>query len=121
MSTLVYDGDCCFCSTCVLALERLHLRADEVIAWQHADLGALGLTPEQCQQAVQWVDSDGGHASGHLAVAALLQANGAWRPLGALLRAPGVSALAARAYTWIADHRTSLPGGTPACQVPAGE
>ena len=115
MSTLVYDGDCGFCTTCVRTMQRLRLRADTVIAWQHADLDALGLTPEQCSSAVQWVDDDGSHASGHLAVASLLSANGAWKPLGALLRAPGISPLVARAYQWVADHRTSLPGGTPAC------
>ena len=38
-----------------------------------------------------------------------------------LLVLPGVSALAARAYAWVADHRYVLPGGTPACapQLPA--
>jgi len=118
MSVLVFDGDCGFCTTCVHVMGRLHLRADRVIAWQHADLDALGLAPEQCRQAVQWIGSDGKHASGHLAVAELLRANGPWRPLGALLRAPGLSFLAARAYTWIADHRMSLPGGTPACRTP---
>lgn len=121
MSTLVYDGDCGFCTTCVRVMAKLRLRADAVIAWQHADLDALGLTPEQCMTAVQWVGADGTRASGHLAVAELLKANGAWKPVGMLLRAPGVSWLAARAYTWIADHRMSLPGGTPACGVPAHE
>ena len=121
MTTLVYDGDCGFCTTCVRTMERLHLRADTVVAWQLADLDVLGLTAEQCSTAVQWVGSDGSRASGHLAVAALLEANGPWRPLGRLLRAPGLTWLAGRAYTWIADHRTSLPGGTPACKVPAHE
>lgn len=115
MTTLVYDGDCGFCTTCVHLMDRLRIRPDVVIAWQHADLDALGLTPEQCSTAVQWVGDDGSHRSGHLAVAAVLR--GPWRPVGLLLAAPGVSWLAARAYDWIAAHRMSLPGGTPACAV----
>ena len=121
MSTLVYDGDCGFCTTCVHAMERLRLQAGEVVAWQFADLDHLGLTPEQCMTAVQWVGDDGSHASGHLAIAELLKANGVWKPVGMLLRAPGLSRLAGRAYTWVADHRMSLPGGTPACKAPAAE
>ena len=116
MSTLVYDGDCGFCTTCVRAMRRLRIHPDVVIAWQHADLAALGLSPEQCQEKLQWVGDDGQHRSGHLAVAAVLR--GPWRPVGLLLTAPGASWLAARAYAWVAAHRMSLPGGTPACAVP---
>jgi predicted DCC family thiol-disulfide oxidoreductase YuxK len=118
VTTLVFDGDCGFCTTCVGAMRRLGLTADEVVAWQQADLPALGLTAEQCAEKLQWVGDSGRRESGHLAVAALLEANGAWRVLGRLLRAPVISPLAARAYTWVADHRMSLPGGTPACGLP---
>jgi predicted DCC family thiol-disulfide oxidoreductase YuxK len=38
-----------------------------------------------------------------------------WRPLGHVLTLPGISALAARVYAWVADHRYALPGGTAAC------
>lgn len=118
-TTLVYDGDCAFCTSCVHLSERLHLRADTVIAWQHADLTALGLTAEQCQQALQWVDG-GRVSSGHEAVARFLLASPLpWRPLGALLLVPPVSWVARLAYRWVADHRASLPGGTPACALPA--
>ena len=116
--TLVYDGDCGFCTTAVRAMARLRIRAEVVIPWQHADLDALGLTAQECSEKLQWVADDSSHASGHLAVAALLEGNRLWKPAGLLLRAPGVSWLAARAYTWIADHRMSLPGGTPACALP---
>lgn len=119
MSTLVYDGDCAFCTSSVRAAERLRLRPGRVVAWQHADLPALGLTPEQCQDSLQWVADDGRVSSGHEAVARLLL-DGAlpWRAVGALLLLPPFSWVAARVYRWVADHRGSLPGGTPACALP---
>ena len=116
MTTFVYDGDCGFCTSSVHLMERLRIRADVVIPWQHADLDALGLTAEECRAAAQWVGDS--RRSGHLAFAAVLEASGPWRPVGLLLRAPGVSWLAARVYDWVAAHRMSLPGGTPACAVP---
>lgn len=118
MSTLVFDGDCGFCTTCVGAMRRLRIRADVVIPWQQADLDALGLTAEQCQEAVQHVASDGTVRSGHVAIAQLLKESGPWRPIGHLLVAPGVSWVAGRFYAWVSAHRQSLPGGTPACQTP---
>jgi len=120
VSTFVYDGDCGFCTTSVHLMQRLRMLPGDVIPWQHADLDALGLTSEQCMQAAQWVDA-GEHRSGHLAFAEALRRRGPWKPLGLLLQAPGVSWLAARLYDWIAAHRMSLPGGTPACKVPASE
>jgi predicted DCC family thiol-disulfide oxidoreductase YuxK len=114
---LVFDGDCGFCTDCVRALERIGPRA-EIVAWQLADLPALGLTAEQASAAVQWVGADGGIRAGHEAIAAaLISAGGAWRQLGRLLLAPGVTWGAARAYRLVADNRYRLPGGTPACAL----
>ncbi len=121
MNTLVYDGDCAFCTSSVRWVRRLRLGADTVIAYQHADLGSLGLTPEQCSAKLQWVDGPR-VSSGHEAVARLLLASALpWRLLGALLLAPGLSWVAARVYDWVAAHRMSLPGGTPACALPPDE
>ena len=117
MNTLVFDGDCGFCTTSVGFVGRFGLRADTVIAWQHADLDALGLTPQQCNDKVQWV-AHGRVSSGHEAVARLLISSALpWRPLGRLLLVPPFSWLAARAYGWISAHRHRLPGGTPACAI----
>ena len=117
MTTLVFDGDCGFCTTAVGYVGRFGLRADSVIAWQHADLASLGLTPQQCNDKVQWVGPHG-VSSGHAAVARLLMSSAPpWRPVGRLLLVPPFSWLAARAYDWVAAHRHQLPGGTPACAV----
>lgn len=118
MTTLVFDGDCAFCTSSVALVGRFGLRADTAIAWQQADLAALGLTEAQCQDKVQWVDK-GQASSGHEALARLLLNSALpWRPLGRLLLLPPLNWLAARAYDWVARHRHQLPGGTPACGVP---
>jgi predicted DCC family thiol-disulfide oxidoreductase YuxK len=112
---LVFDGDCGFCTTCARFLERIGPDA-EIVAWQLTDLPGLGITEEQAADAVQWVAVDGTIRSGHEAIAAvLISAGRIWRVVGGMLRLPGVSWLAARAYRLTADNRYRLPGGTPAC------
>jgi predicted DCC family thiol-disulfide oxidoreductase YuxK len=120
-TTLVYDGDCAFCTSSVRLLSRLHLRVDDVVAWQFADLAALGLTQEKCEEAVQLVE-DGRTSSGHEAFARLLlRSQWWWKPLGLLLITPPMSWLARAVYGWIADNRDKMPGGTPACALPQDE
>jgi len=117
---LLFDGDCGFCTTSARFLHHWVVRdgATRVAPWQFLDLEALGLTADQCRAAVQWVGEDGQVASGHVAIAAALRTgHPVWRPVGALLVAPGFSWLAARLYSWVAAHRDALPGGTPACRM----
>jgi predicted DCC family thiol-disulfide oxidoreductase YuxK len=114
--TLLFDGDCAFCTSCVGVVEK-RIRPDaEVVAWQFADLEALGVSEQQAADALQWVEPDGAVLSGHRAVAAMLASAGPlWRLAGRVLLLPGISWAAARAYRLIADNRHRLPGGTPAC------
>jgi predicted DCC family thiol-disulfide oxidoreductase YuxK len=117
-TTLVYDGDCAFCTSSVRWVTRLRLGADVVIPWQHADLVALGLTQEQCEESMQLVEP-GRTSSGHAAAGRLLlRSQWWWRPVGLLLLTPPVSWLARGVYRWIADNRDRMPGGTPACALP---
>jgi len=115
---LVYDGDCAFCTKSVRLVRRLHADVD-VVAWQLADLPALGLTAQEADAAVQWVPADGRSAAGHRAVAAVLRASRQpWPIIGRLMLLPGLSWLAGRLYAWVAANRHRLPGGTPACALP---
>jgi len=119
LPVLVFDGDCSFCSSSARFLAHwvVRGRSTSIEPWQRLDLAELGLTPEQCQAAVQWVGKGGEVASGHEAIAEVLRAGQpGWRPVGALLGAPGLGWLAGRLYAWISDHRHALPGGTPACR-----
>jgi Uncharacterized protein conserved in bacteria len=117
--TFVYDGDCAFCSRCAAFIDRWIPTHVRVLPWQFADLDALGLTPQQCDEAVWWVGTDGVRAAGPDAIARLLGTSRAgWRLLGAVLRLAPVRALAWPSYRWVARNRHRLPGGTPACALP---
>jgi predicted DCC family thiol-disulfide oxidoreductase YuxK len=107
-AVLVYDGDCGFCRRSVRALERIGPDA-ELVAYQAADLPALGLTEAQASSAVQWVGTDGSVRSGHEAIAgALLTAGRRWRIAGRVMLLPGISPIAARVYRLVADNRSKL-------------
>lgn len=117
LPVLVYDGDCAFCTSTARRGQRW-LGLEHVEPWQFLDLDELGLTEEQCDEAVQWVAADGTIASAERAVGeALVAAGGAWRWLGRLLLAPGIRSIAGVAYRWVARNRSRLPGGTPACSL----
>lgn len=122
---LIYDGDCGICTQLsAVVTHQVRPQPDSfgVAAYQHLDLAALGLTAAQCEQALQWVAADGRVSSAQDAVARLLLSGRVWqRPAGALLLVPGVNTLAGLAYRWVAANRHRLPGGTPACSLPAAE
>jgi hypothetical protein len=68
------------------------------------------------------VDSCGRISCAQDAVARLLLASKPWaHPIGAVLAWPGVNALAGVLYHAVAANRSRLPGGTPACQLPAAQ
>lgn len=117
---LVYDGDCGICTKCVAFVEK-HLSQDiDIIAWQDADLPSLRLSQAECEEAVQWVASGGAVTAAHIAIGDLLKHTGwPWWPLGALVQIPPFRWVASVIYKWIAKNRDRLPGGTPACAMPA--
>lgn len=124
-SVLIYDGDCGVC-TKLSRFTTTSVRARpgdfEVSAYQDADLDTLGVTSEQCDEALQWVSASGRVSSAQDAVARVLLAGRLpFRPLGAVILVPGVNALAGVVYRWVARNRHRLPGGTPACSLPAAQ
>ena len=121
-ATLVFDGDCAFCTLCVQWMERwvpLRLR---IVAWQLTDIAALGVTQAEAEHAVQLVEPGGRRTAGARAVARLLvHAGGPWAWLGVVLQVPPISWMAAAAYRLIANNRDRMPGGTAACALPQAE
>ena len=121
-ATLVFDGDCAFCTRCVGWLDRWVPVELEVVPWQWADLAALGVTQAEAQDAVQLVEADGRRTSGAVAVARLLsRAGGVWAAAGSAMRIWPISRLADTVYRWVARHRDLMPGGTPACALPQAQ
>ena len=121
LPVLLFDGDCAFCSTSARLLTD-HLRrspADYAIEpWQRVHLDALGLTAQECHDALQFVGADGRVSAGHVAVGRVLLASRWWaRPAGALLLAPGAHVVAAPLYRRVSRNRHRLPRGTPACSL----
>lgn len=122
---LAYDGDCGMCTKSARLVTTWVRRSPadfDVIAYQDADLPTLGLTAAECDEALRWVARDRGLSSAQDAVArTLLAGRLPVRPFGALLLVPGVNTLAGVVYRWVARNRHRLPGGTPACALPAAD
>ena len=122
---LVFDGDCGICTT-LAGVASTHVRrpGDGLVisAYQDLDLAPLGLSAAQCDEALQWVAPDGTVSSAQNAVARLLLRGRLWqRPAGLVLLMPGVNWVAGVVYRWVAANRHRLPGGIPACSMPASE
>lgn len=119
---LVFDGDCAFCTRSVRFVEKRIRRRPDIRSWQSLDLESLGLSQAQCEEAVQWVGTDGERASAHVAVARTLVHGGkGWAVLGRVILLPGVEAVAGVVYRWVARNRHRMPGGTAQCNLPASE
>jgi lipase maturation factor 1 len=105
--TLIYDGDCRFCSRWI---ERLRVstgdRVDYVTS-QEAAAEFPDISAQEFAQAVQWVDADGDRLSGPPAVfAALATASASGRRLLSLYReAPWFARMADAAYGVVARNR----------------
>ena len=118
---LLYDGDCGFCTTSARFIERRIPTKAEIAPYQFTDLEVLGTTESRASGEVLWAEH-GRIRGGAQAVAGLLvDAGGLWRPLGLLLRVPPFRWLAAGVYHLVTVNRHRLPGGTPACALPAAD
>jgi predicted DCC family thiol-disulfide oxidoreductase YuxK len=119
--TFLYDGDCAFCSTSAQFLEK-HVRTGaKVTRWQWADLDALGVTQEEAEEAVIWIEPDLKRAGPDAIAVLLRRAQWYWKPIGWVLSLKPVSWLAWPAYRLISRNRHKLPGGTAACSLPQAE
>jgi predicted DCC family thiol-disulfide oxidoreductase YuxK len=91
------------------------------VAWQHLSAGQLeqfGLTLDDVQRAVWWIDPAGSLSRGHVAIARAFRAAHGWPSLvGRILLIPPFRWLAGGVYPLIAHWRHRLPGGTPACRT----
>lgn len=115
---LLYDADCGFCTRAIGFAARLRLDV-EVQSLQSADLAALGVDSARAQREIPLVEPSGQVRYGVPAIAAALRTgNRAVRVLGDVMADRPVGAVLNPVYRWVAAHRQSLPGGTPACVLP---
>ncbi len=116
--TLIFDGDCSFCTS---VANHFHKRSRTPIAfvpWQRANLAEFGLTPAQASAQV-YLFRDGELFAGAEAFAEFMRLQGdpfhtmvAWA-----MRLPVLRHASAWGYRLIAQNRHRLPGGTPACKM----
>ena len=108
---LVYDGECGFCRRWVRRMCAWFARLPVPVAWQDADLAALGLTADQCRAAVQFVSRDMRVSGGSDAAARVLIVAGLpWSVAGRLMLVPGIRTVAQAAYRWVAANRHRFRG-----------
>ncbi|MEN8649567.1 DCC1-like thiol-disulfide oxidoreductase family protein [Streptomyces sp. 21So2-11] len=119
--TLLFDGDCGFCSRTIDLAKRWIQPRAQCTPWQSADLPAMGVTEERADREILWISPDSGTIwGGPRALAAMLKSGRRrWAWLGIILVLPPVSWAAHAAYRAIARNRHRLPGGTTACSLPA--
>jgi predicted DCC family thiol-disulfide oxidoreductase YuxK len=118
LPTLVFDGDCGFCTSVARHFEKRSFTPLSIVAWQRANLAEFGLTPEQTAAQVYLVTPDGQFA-GAECFAELMRIQGDWfhKAVAWGMRLPGTRSLCAWGYRQVAKNRHRLPGGTPACQM----
>lgn len=117
--TLIFDGNCGFCTRCRDLLGRLDRKARvRTLPFQQPGVAEeAGATREELGRSVCWLGADGARYWGaEAANAALSAALGNRLPLR-LYRVPGVRQLQNAVYRWVADHRHRLPGTTPWCSA----
>lgn len=120
MGTLIFDGDCGFCTSSARAIARVLPRATRIIPWQRivGELASHGLTPAEANESVWWIADDGSTSHGSRAIAEALETSSApLRLAGRAMGSRAIQPVAEGVYRIVARNRHRLPGGTPACRL----
>jgi predicted DCC family thiol-disulfide oxidoreductase YuxK len=118
MSSVIYDGDCAFCSSTARFGKSKIAPKLEFLAYQQIDLGKYGLTAAECEKSLQFVSDNNEIFVGAKAVARILISAGfPYLILGRIMNLPILNKLAQLGYHLVAKNRHRLPGGTPTCKM----
>ncbi|HUY63566.1 MAG TPA: DUF393 domain-containing protein [Acidimicrobiales bacterium] len=119
--TLVFDGDCGFCSAVARWVRRKAGGRARVVAWQELGpegLATLGLTEADARQSAWWISASGPRHGGAQAMArALVASGGLWSVAGGAMTVPPLRWIAPYGYRAVARLRHLLPGATTACRL----
>lgn len=118
-NTLIFDGDCGFCTSTANWITKNSLVQIEAQPYQWAKLADFGLTEKEASSKVQLISGGKIYAGHHcMAKLLLLQPNRFLKFIGAVMVMPSIDPISAKVYDWVAANRQNLPGGTPACKMP---
>jgi len=117
--TLIFDGDCGFCTSTANYIQKHSKTPLEIHPWQWIDLSEFGLLASDTSDRVYMV-VDGQTYGGHEAFAQILRLQKNWllSSIAFLMVVPPFCWLAKAGYALVARYRHKLPGGTPACKMP---
>lgn len=119
---LVFDGQCGFCTRCVLSIQRLD-RHHRVMLHPFQRAGVrqrFGLSERQVSSAV-WAFGGGQRRAGAGAINMVLDAALGIRIFTAIWRVPGIRQVQNGLYGWVATHRSAMPGTSPWCVTHPGD
>ena len=117
--TLIFDGDCGFCTTAANFIVKHSKTKIVAVPWQRTDLSKFSLTEAQVADQVYLVideEAFGGHEA--FAMVFRVQPNAFVRLMGKIMMSKCIRWFAAPTYRLVAKYRHKLPGGTPACKLP---
>ncbi len=117
-TTLIFDGDCGFCTACVTWGVRNLSAFPNPLPFQSLDPADYGLSVADVRKAV-WLISGSTVLSGARAVAWILkgQRNLIWRLFGRFIDWCPIRPFAALAYRIVALNRHRLPGASTQCKM----
>lgn len=117
-TTLIYDGDCGFCTLCVTWGLKNLVDFPNPLPFQKLNPVDYGLSQNDVRKAV-WLISGSTVLSGARAVAWILkgQRRLIWRLLGRFIDWCPIRPLAALGYRLVAVNRHRLPGATTECKM----
>ena len=122
LPTLIYDGNCGFCTTSADWVSRRWTgdAAPAAVSSQElseARAAELKLTADDLARSAWWADGTRVEGGSRAVARALMATHGPWAVVGRILLVPPMSWVATLGYRSVARHRHRLPGGTPACRT----
>lgn len=108
-STLIYDGDCSFCISCVDRLKKITKGKVELLSFQSSRERFPEILIGDCERSIHWVDLNGNVFKGAEAIFRILAcvSDNAWM-LWIYKHVPGFALVAEFVYQIVSKNRKFL-------------